>query len=376
MKKLDRRAWLRTAGLTGAFSMLGGLSAVQAKDEAMAPMAAKAKSTTDAIARLSSNENPMGPSDKARQAMVEAFEWGCRYPYGYSYELAEMIAKKHGVTKDHIVLGSGSSEGLKCTALAFGLHGAEVISAAPTYLSLLAYAEQFGAHINMVPLDDKLVHDLEAMGGRITNQTGLIFICNPNNPTGTILPAQKLKDFCRDVSSRVNVFVDEAYFEYIEQPYPSMIELVKEEKNVIVSRTFSKVYGLAGIRMGYLVARPDIAARIRKNRMSMLNVMAINAAKAVLEDEAFYKASLAHNNKAKQLIYSTLDDLKLRYVPSSTNFVFFHTGREISEVIPAMLEHKVRVGRPFPPLTDWCRISTGSMEDVKLFVKGLRKMMA
>lgn len=374
MKKLDRRAWLKTAGLTGAFSMLGGLSAVQAKDEAIAPAAAT--STTDAIARLSSNENPMGPSPKARQAMVEAFEWGCRYPHSYATALAEKIAKKHGVSREHIVLGSGSSEGLKCTALAFGLHGAEVISAAPTYLSLLAYAEQFGAHINMVPLDDNLVHDLEAMGARITNQTGLVFVCNPNNPTGTVVPAQQLKNFCSDVSSRVNVFVDEAYFEYIDQPYPSMIELVKEEKNVIVSRTFSKVYGLAGIRMGYLVARPDIADRIRKNRMSMLNVLAINAAQVALDDGKFYQASLTHNKKAKQLIYDTLDDLKLKYIPSSTNFVFFHTGRDIKEVIPAMLEHKVRVGRPFPPLTDWCRISTGAMEDVKLFTKGLRKMMA
>ena len=373
MKKLDRRAWLRTAGLTGAFSMLGGLSAVQAKDDTVAPLAAPP--IEDAIARLSSNENPMGPSPKARQAMIEAFEWGCRYPYYYATELAEMIAKKHGVSRDLIVLGSGSSEGLKCTALAFGLHGAEIISAAPTYLSLLSYAEHFGAHINMVPLDDDLVHDLDAMGGRITNQTGLVFVCNPNNPTGTILPAEKLKDFCRDVSSQVNVFVDEAYFEYIQQPYPSMIELVKEEKNVIVSRTFSKVYGLAGIRMGYLVARPDIADRIRKKRMSMLNVLAINAAKAALQDEKFYQASLAQNTATKQLIYNTLDDLKLKYVPSSTNFVFFHTGKDIGEVIPAMLEHKVRVGRPFPPLRDWCRISTGTTEDVKLFCKSLRKMM-
>jgi len=374
MKKLDRRAWLRTAGLTGAFSMLGGLSAVQAKDDALAPIAAPP--IKDAIARLSSNENPMGPSPKAKQAMIEAFEWGCRYPFSYATELAEMIAKKHGVSREHIVLGSGSTEGLKCTALAFGLHGSDIISAAPTYLSLLAYAEHFGAHINMVPLDDNLVHDLDAMGGRITNKTGLIFICNPNNPTGTILPPQQLKDFCSDVSSQVNVFVDEAYFEYVDQPYPSLIELVKEEKNVIVSRTFSKVYGLAGVRMGYLIARPDIADRIRQKRMSMLNVLAINAAKAVLKDEEFYQASLANNAKGKQLIYDTLDDLKLKYVPSSTNFVFFQTGRDIEKVIPAMLEHRVRVGRPFPPLRDWCRISTGAIEDVRLFTKGLRKMMA
>lgn len=372
MKKLDRRSWLRTAGLTGAFGLMGGLQAIQAKDEAIPQVAAK---SADTIARLSSNENPFGPSAKVRQAMTEAFDLGCRYPFQYAGELAEMIAKKMGVTRDHIVLGSGSTEGLKCTALAFGLNGSEVISAAPTYLSLLSYAEQFGSPINMVPLDKNLVHDLDAMGGRITNKTGLIFVCNPNNPTGTILPAQQLRDFCSDVSSRVNVFVDEAYFEFIDQPYPSMIELVKEGKNVIVSRTFSKVYGLAGIRMGYLIARPDIAARIRKNRMSMLNIMAIQAAKAALTDEAFYKQSIAKNAEAKALIYDTLNDLKLESVPSSTNFVFFKTGRDIKKVIPAMKEYGVSVGRPFPPLTDWCRISTGKIEDVKRFNKGLRKMM-
>ena len=372
MKKLDRRAWLRTAGLTSAFSLVGGLQAIQAHDDTPPQIAAK---TRDAIARLSSNENPFGPSPKVRQAMTEAFDLGCRYPFSYAGELTKMIAEKEGVTPDHIVLTSGSTEGLKATGLAFGLYGAEIVSAAPTYLSLLSYAEQFGAYIHKVPLDDGLGHDLEAMEKRINHKTSLVFICNPNNPTGTILPAQQLSDFCDSVSSRAMVFVDEAYFDYIEEPYPSMIEMVKQGKNVIVSRTFSKVYAMAGIRMGYLIARPDIANRIEENRMSMLNIMAIYAAKAALADEAFYKDCLAKNSAAKALIYETLDDLKLRYIPSHANFVFFHTGRDIKTVVASMMEQGVSVGRPFPPLTDWCRISTGTMEDVKKFTKGLRKMM-
>src|SRR5690606_2268023 len=151
--------------------------------------------------------------------------------------------------------------------------------AEPTYLSLLNYAEEMGGHIHMVPVDDQMGHDLEEMEKRITSKTGLVFVCNPNNPTGTLLPADKMRDFCESISHRTMVFADEAYFDYITEPdYPSMVELVKEGANVIVSRTFSKVYGLAGIRIGYLIARPDIISRLSQATMAGLSVTAAFAA--------------------------------------------------------------------------------------------------
>lgn len=154
-----------------------------------------------------------------------------------------------------------------------------------------------------------------------------------------------------------------------------MVELVKENMNVIVSKTFSKVYGMAGLRIGYLVARPDIAARLQKNIMAMTNVLAIEAAKEALKDDDFYKFSVAKNMEAKTMIYKTLNDLGLEYVASHTNFVFFKSGRHINELIPEMEKENVLIGRPFPPFFDWARISTGTMDDMKLFDQALRKVL-
>jgi len=371
MRKINRRSWLQ-------LSALGGIATTLSPLESLGKTSQIEISETPLYdyAKLNSNENPFGPSKKVRQAMIDAFDMGCRYPYQRMNELAKMIAKKEGVSRDHIVMAAGSTEGLKATGLTYGVNGGEIITADPVYKSLISYAEQFGAFINKVQLTKDMGHDLEEMERRVTNKTSLVFLCNPNNPTGTLIPKKELLDFCNTVSDRTIVFSDEAYYDYITEPnYPSMVELVKQGKNVIVSRTFSKVYALAGLRVGYLVARPDIAQRVRKNVMAKSNMMAVTAAIASMDDNTFYEMSLVKNHEAKQYIYKTLDELKLRYVPSHTNFVFFHTGREISELIPQMRAQNVAIGRPFPPLNDWCRISTGKMEDVRKFGEAIKSVM-
>ncbi len=172
------------------------------------------------------------------------------------------------------------------------------------------------------------------------------------------------------------IFSDEAYFDYITEPdYPSMVSLVREGRNLIVSRTFSKVYGLAGFRIGYLVARPDIAARLRDALMANTGTPAIIAAEAAVADTDFYKYSLKQNELAKAQIYQTLDSLGLPYIRSHTNFVFFRSGRDIRELIPEMRSHGVQIGRPFPPLYDWARISTGRMEEVAAFNQALQQVL-
>ena len=290
--------------------------------------------------------------------------------------LLELIAETEGVSTEHIVITGGSTEGLKATGLTYGLDKGEIIAADPTFQAMLRYAEGFGAYVHRVPVDEQMGHDLNAMSQRINNKTRLIFVCNPNNPTGTLIEKNTLRDFCSSISKKAVVFSDEAYYDFItEADYPSMVELVKEGMNVIVSKTFSKVYGLAGMRIGYLVARPDIASRLRKNIMAMTNVLAIEAAKEALKDDEFYKFSLIKNTEAKNAIYRTLNDLNLDYVTSHTNFVFFKTGRHISEMIPAMKKENVIIGRPFPPFYDWCRISTGTMQNMDMFDKGLKKVL-
>ena len=374
MNHVDRRQWLKTAGFTGAFSLLGGIKAI-ADTSTIFDEKASLYSADNPV-RLSSNENPYGPSQKVREAIINAFDMACRYPYSYSKELTEMLAKKHGVSPESIVITGGSTEGLKIAGLTYGMEGGEIVAADPVFKALMTYAEQFGAHIHRVPVNDQLDHDLEAMDQRITNRTSLVYLCNPNNPTGTLLDGNKLMDFCHSVGKRTMVFADEAYYDYIETPnYPSCDQLVQKGENVIVARTFSKVYGLAGLRIGYLIARPDVAWRLRKNMMAFTNVLALFAAKAAMEDHDFYKMSLQKNAEGKQMIYQKLDELNLEYVKSHTNFIFFKSGKPIQGLIQNMLQEGVRIGRPFPPFLDWCRISTGTLEQTKAFTKAIGNVL-
>ncbi len=184
-------------------------------------------------------------------------------------------------------------------------------------------------------------------------------------------------DFCNSASQKTIVFSDEAYYDFIEQKdYPSMVSLVKQDKNVIVSRTFSKVYGLAGLRIGYLIAKPEIANKLRDNIAAYTNVLAIDAAIAAMEDKEFYEFSLNKVKEGKQLMYSAMNDLGLEYIRSNTNFIFFKTGRNIKTFNRQMLEQGIKVGRPFPPFDEWCRISMGTIQEVQLFNQALKNVLS
>ena len=373
MKGLSRRDWLKTTSLGSGLALLGGvgivpsLSAEEIKKYNPRPLAGPI--------RLGSNENPYGPSESMRKAMVAAFENSCRYPWGYNASLVKMIAEKEGVPEDHIVLVAGSTEGLKVAGITFG-QGGEIITCSPTFLSMMEYAELWGTEINWVPLTKDLDFDLDEIEKRVTYETRLVFLCNPNNPTGKLLPADRVMDFCETVSKRAVVFSDEAYYDYITEPnYPSMVELVKKGHDVVVSRTLSKVYGLAGIRLGYLIARPELAKKLSDRVVANTNIMAIEAGKAALADKDFYRFSLQKTNEAKAMIIQTLNELKLPYLESHANFVFFQSGKDIAELGKTMAQKGVLIGRPFPPLNDWCRISTGTFEEMALCNQAIKEVL-
>ncbi len=348
---------------------MGGLQGLAMPIPARAPLAG-------GPIRLNANENPYGPSTSVREVLTASLDEACRYPFASLPGLIRQIAEKEGVSEECVVVTGGSTEGLKAAGLVYGLADGEIIAADPTFQALLHYAENFGAYVHRVPLNDQLEHDLEAMSRRMTQKTRLIFLCNPNNPTGTLIPKEKLWDFCNSHENRAVIFSDEAYYDFITLPdYPSMVALVKQGKNVIVSKTFSKVYGLAGLRLGYLIARPDIAARLNHAAMASTNTPAISAARKALEDTEFYRFSLARNEAAKRAIYQTLEGLDLPYVKSHTNFVFFRTGRPIQEINRAMEKEGVLIGRPFPPMLDWARISTGTMDEMQGFGKALARIL-
>ncbi|MFY0594438.1 pyridoxal phosphate-dependent aminotransferase [Roseivirga sp.] len=371
---MDRREWMKRGGAFGALSLLGTQNLIStltaSEKEQFNPRA------LDLPVQLNFNENPFGPSSKVREAMIEGFDIGCRYPDPYSKELMDMIVEKEGVSGDHIVITGGSTEGLKVTGLTFANNGGEIIAARPTFLAMMTYAKQWGATVNWVDLDDQLTHDVDEMERRISSKTKLIFLCNPNNPTSTLLSKEKLTDFCTSASKKTIVFSDEAYYDFIEdKQYPSMVSLVKKGENVIVSRTFSKVYGLAGLRIGYLIAKPEIANKIRENVVAYTNIIALKAAAAAMKDKEFYDFSLNKVQEGKQIMYGAMDTLKLEYIKSSTNFIFFKSGRPIESFNKQMRDEGVLVGRAFPPYTDWCRISTGTIEEVLYFAQKLKKVL-
>jgi len=202
-------------------------------------------------------------------------------------------------------------------------------------------------------------------------------VCNPNNPTGTIVPGDRLKDFCSAVSRCTPVLVDEAYHEYVQHPaYASMTDLVKAGEHVIVSRTFSKIYGLAGLRVGYALARPDIAERLRRylTRHSV-NILGLRAAIASYQDRAYQELSRKKNEEVRAWLYRHFDRLNLRHLPSETNFVFFHLGFPVTSFREAMAQRGILVGRPFPPYLNWCRVSTATMEEMKCFTEALPEVL-
>ena len=332
------------------------------------------------IVKLSSNENPYGPSERVLNAIKNSFNDVCRYPYEFIQELQKTLAKKHDVPIESIVITGGSNEALRITGLAISNKGGNIVAGQPTYLALMNYAEAWGAEIKWVPVDSDKGYDLKKIRESIDKETNMVFIANPNNPTGTLLKANSLADFCEDISKQTLVFCDEAYYDYInEKDYPSMDYLVRKGENVIISRTFSKVYGMAGLRIGYLVLKPELADDLfgkyspygRPNIMAQTNVLAVAAASEALKDTDFYKFSLKKANEEKDKIYKLLDYLDLKYVKSSTNFVFFESKKHIDQLSAKMLGKGVRVGRPFPPFYDWCRISTGTSQEVDRFIESM-----
>jgi histidinol-phosphate aminotransferase len=347
------------------------LVAPHALQGAAAQLAPNAPRPVALPVRLDSNENPHGPSPLARKAIMSSFDEACRYPGGR--ELVNLIADRENVTAEHIVLGCGSTEILCMTGVAYGLGRGEVIAADPTFQGLLRYAETVGAHVIRVPLADGMVHDLDEMERRMTGATRLVFVCNPNNPTATITAPDTLRDFCTSVGRRAVVFVDEAYVDLLANPQEhTMVELVRQGENVIVSRTFSKIHGLAGMRIGYAIARPDIINRLRQYGMGGPNVLGLSAAVASLQDEEFQVFSRARMAEGRAALYELFDEVGYSYTPSFASFVFFRTGIPIRDFQRAMRERGVLVARPFPPYDDWCRVSIGLPAENAVFAAALR----
>jgi len=320
---------------------------------------------------LNANENPYGPSDKAKAAIQQSVAVANRYTMNIVEDLKAMIAKKEGVTPAHISIGTGSGALLCEAGIAFGLEGKSILSAFPTFPLLMTYAESINAKWDKVDLNDKLEIDYQAMAAGITADTRLVFVCNPNNPTGTLVDPNIVREFCIDVSQKVPVYVDEAYLEFLEPAQQiSMVELVQKDYNIIVSKTFSKIYGLAGLRIGYIIGKPDLIARIEKFQMGIPNNQAaIAAAKASLGDEAFMEMSRKKNAEARAHLTNYLDKKGVFYGKSYTNFVFFPAKSDAAQVLSKLESRGIGIRVWDYKDKQWYRVSIGTLEEMKVFTK-------
>jgi histidinol-phosphate aminotransferase len=329
------------------------------------------------IVRLSANENPYGPCPKAFQAITDSFALACRYPDEHNNVLIDKVAKLHGVNHDQVLLGDGSGEILKLCAETFtGPQNGKLVAADPTFEAILNNASANGAEVVKVPLNSSFEHDLPKM--RDSAKAGLIYVCNPNNPTASITPKDQLRDFIAAAPPQTMILVDEAYFHYADSPdYESVIGLVKDHPNLIVSRTFSKIYGMAGLRCGYCVAQKETTDRLRRNQMwDSVNCMALAAASASLDDLDQVPNGQRSNREAKTFVISELDKMGYKQIPSQANFIMFDCKRPVMPLIQAMKERKVHVGRLFPALPNHMRLTIGKKAEMETFVSAFRQVTA
>jgi len=333
------------------------------------------------IVRLSSNENPYGPAAKALQAMTDSFGLACRYPDALVDLLAESIARVNGVPRDQILIGDGSGEILKLSADVFTgpvtrKGGGALVVADPTFEAILYHAGYAGAEVIKVPLTSTFAHDLEKM--RAAVKGGLVYVCNPNNPTASITPRKELSDFIAALPNDTMILVDEAYFHYADSPdYESMIPLVKDHPNLLVARTFSKIYGMAGLRCGYCVGQNYAVERLRERQSwDSVNLMAVAAAKASLEDPDLVSNGRKLNSETRAFTVAELEKLGYQSIPSQANFIMFDAKRPVVPLIMTLKAQKVEVGRLFHAMPNHMRLTIGKKAEMEQFLAAFQQVTA
>ncbi|MEB0134922.1 histidinol-phosphate transaminase [Actimicrobium sp. CCC2.4] len=333
------------------------------------------------IVKLASNENPLGMPESARQAMLDAMSDLGRYPDANGFALKAVIGTKYAVAQEWITLGNGSNDILELAAHALVEPGHEVIYAQYSFAVYALATQAVGGKAVVVAAQD-FGHDLTAMAAAITADTRLVFIANPNNPTGTFLPAEAIAAFLAQVPPQVVVVLDEAYNEYLapELQYDS-IAWVRQYPNLLVSRTLSKAFGLAGLRIGFGIAQPAVTDLLNRIRQPFnVNSMAQAAAIAALNDEAFLAKSAQLNSAGYVQLTAAFDALGLQYVPSSGNFVLVHVGEDDgagARINLALLKRGVIV-RPVGNygLPQWLRVSIGLPAENATFITALNAILA
>lgn len=370
---MRRRAFLR-AGVTGAG--VAGLAATPlaggVAGRSLGPIF-NPRHNYNGPVRLSSNENPLGLAPSAREAILDGLDEANRYPGATGALVRETLAARLGVPQAQLFFGSGSTEILRVAVAGWAAPGGRLIYAKPTFEDVPDYAQPFPYDHVKVPLTDDYQHDIDRMREETKKSSApsIIYFCNPNNPTGTLTSCDDIEAWIDEESEQHLFLIDEAYFELASDPsYRSFIPLVADKPNVIAVRTFSKVYAMAGMRLGYGVAHPSTVARLRPfTTQNQPNHLAGVAAVASMNDGEFFNKSVQTNNEAKSIMFEALDHLGIEYLPSATNFLMHRIKGELATYNERMYEAGFNVGRPFPPMTDWSRLSMGLPSDMERFAE-------
>ncbi|MFN7116029.1 MAG: pyridoxal phosphate-dependent aminotransferase [Saprospiraceae bacterium] len=366
----SRRNWLKNIG----FGMAGiGLSSVQAVASTGPSFINNRLNTSNLSINLNSNENPYGSSSLAKAAMLEYILVSNRYNWELTLELMEALAQKNQVTADNILMGAGSTEILDLVAKFIAAKKGSFIIPNPSYHIWAETARKLGMQKIMVPLTVDKQIDLPAMLSAMKPDTQLVYICNPNNPSGTICERKALVDFISEASKKAIVLVDEAYLDFTRQV--SVSNLVIDHPNVIVTKTFSKMYGLAGARIGYAIAHASLVNKISVLRSwsnSTVSVASTAAALASVKDSAFVAETYALNEKAKHYTIAQLEQLKLNCITSHANFIYFSLKNYKDNYFQRLMDHNIVGTYVFEEQDIWTRISIGTMQEMQHFISALQ----
>ncbi len=319
---------------------------------------------------LNRNENAYGPSEKVLAVIREAASVSRRYPRGEYDSLRKMLADLHKVKPEQIVLGVGSSEILRLAGAAYLGPNKKLLVPNPTYPSLGNYAEANGVTVVKIPLTRTSEHDTDAMLAKADSSTGLVYICNPNNPTGTLTPRKNLESLISKLPREVMILIDEAYHHYVSDTaaYRSFLDYPLDDPRIIVARTFSKIYGLAGLRIGYSVSSKEVATRLSALRLQNgVTILSVKAAIAALGDTAYVRMAAKRNSDDRQEFMNQVNARMLRAVDSHANFVLLNPLRPVSEVLPHLEKNNVLIAPPIPAMDKYIRVSLGTPAEMQEF---------
>jgi histidinol-phosphate aminotransferase len=370
----SRRNFLGKLGL-GATAAAAGFSALEPIAIGEPPRA----SVPGGPILLNANENAYGMFPSVEKAAVEGLRLANRYPFKIYNDVVERVAAYHKVSSKQVLLGNGSTEVLAMASRAFTGPGRKLIAAIPTFESPLAYSRDRGAQVVEIPLTAGYAHDLDAMLVRGGSDTGLVYICNPNNPTASLTPRRDLEAFLRRLPANTYVLVDEAYHHFAtESPdYVSFIEKPVDDPRVIVARTFSKIYGMAGLRLGYSFATEKTTKLLQSWQLEDNgNMIALHVGLAALADDTSMRTAVARNAADRKEFMRQAAGRKLHTIPSYANFAMVETGRPVRQVIQHFLNDNIAVGRPFPRMENFLRVSFSTPDHMAAFWQTWDKLPA